>query len=182
MNPTIIALLLAYVVFPLLFVLMEKFWFSLPDRKILRAGFGSDVIWYGFQSFISQRLAPIVVYFVLGPVIFAYGMTTKEFFSGFGPVAQLPFWLQVPLVFVLADFLLYWHHTRIEDGGEKNFANYLPIWDLIFGTFLCLWIGCPARLALMILYRMASSANSPTRCFRYSAQPGNRMESLLTNP
>ena len=60
MNPTIIALLLAYVVFPLLFVLMEKFWFSLPDRKILRSGFGSDVIWYGFQSFVSQRLAPLV--------------------------------------------------------------------------------------------------------------------------
>ena len=229
MNPTIIALLLAYVVFPLLFVLMEKFWFSLPDRKILRSGFGSDVIWYGFQSFVSQRLAPLVVYFVLGPVIFVYGMTTEEFFSGFGPVAQLPFWWQVPLVFVLADFLLYWqhrlfhtrrawpfhavhhssndldwlsatrmhpvneigaqifsaapllacgfqpltlivlgpfigtyaviihanlrwtfgplryviaspvfhrwHHTRTKDGGEKNFASYLPIWDLIFGTF-----------------------------------------------
>ena len=43
MAPTIIALLLAYVVFPLLFVLMERFWFSLPDRKILRSGFGSDV-------------------------------------------------------------------------------------------------------------------------------------------
>lgn len=229
MNPTVIALLLALVVFPLIFVLMERFWFSLPGRKILRPGFGTDVIWYGFQSFVSQRLAPLVVYFILLPVVLAYGMTTEEFFSGFGPVARLPFWWQVTLVFVLADFLLYWqhrlfhtrrawpfhavhhssknldwlsatrmhpvneigaqiisaapllacgfpplalillgpfigtyaviihanlrwtlgplryliaspvfhrwHHTRIEQGGDKNFASYLPIWDIVFGTF-----------------------------------------------
>jgi sterol desaturase/sphingolipid hydroxylase (fatty acid hydroxylase superfamily) len=147
MDPNLTVLLLAYVVFPLMFVLMEKFWFSLPDRKILRSSFGSDVIWYGFQSFVSQRLAPIVVYFVLMPVVFVYGMTTEEFFSGFGPVAQLPFWWQVPVVFVLADFQLYWQHRLFHTQRAWPFhAVHHSSRDLDWlsatensGTFLNYW-------------------------------------------
>ncbi len=28
-----------------------------------------------------------------------------------------------------------WHHTRAEEGQDKNFAGGLPLWDLLFGTF-----------------------------------------------
>jgi sterol desaturase/sphingolipid hydroxylase (fatty acid hydroxylase superfamily) len=28
-----------------------------------------------------------------------------------------------------------WHHTKAEEGQDKNFAGGLPLWDLLFGTF-----------------------------------------------
>lgn len=28
----------------------------------------------------------------------------------------------------------HWHHTSDEEGLDKNFAGFLPMWDVIFGT------------------------------------------------
>lgn len=28
----------------------------------------------------------------------------------------------------------HWHHTSDEEGIDKNFAGFLPVWDLLFGT------------------------------------------------
>ena len=28
-----------------------------------------------------------------------------------------------------------WHHTRAEEGRDKNFGGIFPWWDLLFGTF-----------------------------------------------
>lgn len=28
-----------------------------------------------------------------------------------------------------------WHHTKADEGQDKNFAGGLPLWDLLFGTF-----------------------------------------------
>lgn len=28
----------------------------------------------------------------------------------------------------------HWHHTSDEEGIDKNFASFLPLWDLLFGT------------------------------------------------
>ncbi|HEY4939872.1 MAG TPA: sterol desaturase family protein [Rhizomicrobium sp.] len=28
-----------------------------------------------------------------------------------------------------------WHHTKAEEGQDKNFAGGLPLWDILFGTF-----------------------------------------------
>ena len=28
-----------------------------------------------------------------------------------------------------------WHHTRLDEGGNSNFAGTFPLWDILFGTF-----------------------------------------------
>jgi sterol desaturase/sphingolipid hydroxylase (fatty acid hydroxylase superfamily) len=28
-----------------------------------------------------------------------------------------------------------WHHTATDEGGDRNFANFLPVWDRLFGTW-----------------------------------------------
>jgi len=28
-----------------------------------------------------------------------------------------------------------WHHTKAEEGQDKNFAGGLPLWDILFGTY-----------------------------------------------
>jgi sterol desaturase/sphingolipid hydroxylase (fatty acid hydroxylase superfamily) len=45
-------------------------------------------------------------------------------------------WTYGPLRYVLASPAFHrWHHTAEEDGLDKNFAGFFPVWDLMFGTF-----------------------------------------------
>jgi sterol desaturase/sphingolipid hydroxylase (fatty acid hydroxylase superfamily) len=45
-------------------------------------------------------------------------------------------WTLGPLKYVLATPVFHrWHHTRLEEGGNTNFAGTFPIWDILFGTF-----------------------------------------------
>jgi sterol desaturase/sphingolipid hydroxylase (fatty acid hydroxylase superfamily) len=41
-----------------------------------------------------------------------------------------------PLRYVIASPTFHrWHHTGESEGLDKNFAGFLPLWDLVFGTF-----------------------------------------------
>jgi sterol desaturase/sphingolipid hydroxylase (fatty acid hydroxylase superfamily) len=41
-----------------------------------------------------------------------------------------------PLRYVIASPAFHrWHHTAERAGVDKNFSGFLPIWDLVFGTF-----------------------------------------------
>lgn len=79
----------------------------------------------------------------------------RPFFSGFGLVAQLPFWWQVPVVFVLADFLLYWQHRLFHTQRAWPFhAVHYSSRDLDWlsensGTFLNYW-KTPLRFLLNV--------------------------------
>jgi len=45
-------------------------------------------------------------------------------------------WTLGPFRYVIAGPVFHrWHHTAVEQGGEKNFASTFPVIDLIFGTF-----------------------------------------------
>jgi sterol desaturase/sphingolipid hydroxylase (fatty acid hydroxylase superfamily) len=45
-------------------------------------------------------------------------------------------WTLGPVKYVLATPVFHrWHHTRLEEGGNTNFAGTFPIWDILFGTF-----------------------------------------------
>jgi sterol desaturase/sphingolipid hydroxylase (fatty acid hydroxylase superfamily) len=45
-------------------------------------------------------------------------------------------WSLGPLRYVIAGPVFHrWHHTSVDQGGEKNFAPTFPILDIIFGTF-----------------------------------------------
>jgi sterol desaturase/sphingolipid hydroxylase (fatty acid hydroxylase superfamily) len=229
MSEFVITLIFAGLVFPLGFILLERRYASIPNVRVFRRGFGSDVIWYAVQSVVSRTLAPMVVFAILAPASLLFGQSVERFSDGFGPASQLPFLGQVAIAFVLADFFLYWqhrlfhtsfgwpfhavhhssedldwlsatrmhpvneigaqlisaspvlllgfnplallvvvpligiyavfihsnlrwnfgllryviaspvfhrwHHTTRHEGLNKNFASYLPIWDLLFGTF-----------------------------------------------
>ena len=45
-------------------------------------------------------------------------------------------WTYGPLRYVIASPAFHrWHHTSAEEGRDKNFAGFFPLWDLLFGTF-----------------------------------------------
>jgi sterol desaturase/sphingolipid hydroxylase (fatty acid hydroxylase superfamily) len=45
-------------------------------------------------------------------------------------------WTYGPFRYVIASPAFHrWHHTSAEEGQDKNFAGFFPLWDLLFGTF-----------------------------------------------
>lgn len=45
-------------------------------------------------------------------------------------------WTFGPFRYVVASPAFHrWHHTSAEEGQDKNFAGFFPLWDLQFGTF-----------------------------------------------
>jgi sterol desaturase/sphingolipid hydroxylase (fatty acid hydroxylase superfamily) len=105
-----LAALIGFVLVPLACFALERRWPSIPHQPQLRPGVASDVVWYVVEAFVARGVAPWAVYYALLPVMLLYGMTAEEFYSGFGLAGAIPFWWQVPVVFVLADFLSYWQH------------------------------------------------------------------------
>jgi sterol desaturase/sphingolipid hydroxylase (fatty acid hydroxylase superfamily) len=45
-------------------------------------------------------------------------------------------WTFGPLGLVLVSPAFHhWHHTRLAEGRDKNFAELCPLWDILFGTY-----------------------------------------------
>ena len=45
-------------------------------------------------------------------------------------------WTYGPLRYVIASPAFHrWHHSSAEEGRDRNFAGFFPVWDLMFGTF-----------------------------------------------
>ena len=45
-------------------------------------------------------------------------------------------WDYGPLRYVIASPAFHrWHHTKAEEGLNRNFSGVFPLWDLVFGTF-----------------------------------------------
>lgn len=45
-------------------------------------------------------------------------------------------WTFGPLRYVIASPAFHrWHHTMEQEGRDKNFAGFFPLWDLLFGSF-----------------------------------------------
>jgi sterol desaturase/sphingolipid hydroxylase (fatty acid hydroxylase superfamily) len=58
-------------------------------------------------------------------------------------------WSLGPLRYVIATPMYHrWHHTCEDEGLDKNFADLLPLCDLLFGTFYLPKAAAPSRFGL----------------------------------
>ncbi len=71
-------------------------------------------------------IPPAVIVFLLPLQVFISGLVHADVDWDFGKYGK----------YVLASPMFHrWHHTGVDEGGEKNFAPTFPIIDVIFGTF-----------------------------------------------
>jgi hypothetical protein len=113
-----LAAVIGFVVVPAACIALERTWPSIPRRATLRPGALADAVWYVVEAYVARNVAPWAVYAALVPMMVALGMSAPEFFQGFGPAARIPFWWQVPIVLVLADFLSYWHFHAVHRSSR----------------------------------------------------------------
>jgi sterol desaturase/sphingolipid hydroxylase (fatty acid hydroxylase superfamily) len=85
---------------------------------------------------LVPRVAQVMLLLTLGfdPAVLAGAVPALAFYTLLLH-ARVP-WRFGPLRFVLASPAFHrWHHAAQADGRGRNFAGFLPIWDLLFGTY-----------------------------------------------
>lgn len=76
--------------------------FASEKKKIFRKYFAQDIFYTIFNKLFA---------FYLGGFFIFYLMNGRPFsWQGFGPLSELPLWLQVVLVIFIRDFFSYWIH------------------------------------------------------------------------
>lgn len=106
----LLALVFGFVILPLACIGLERLYPQIKGMRALRPGFASDAGWYFMQTLVSRIVAPWIVFFTVLPVFLIWKLPLGNYWNGFGPLGQLPFYVQVIIVFVAGDFLSYWQH------------------------------------------------------------------------
>jgi sterol desaturase/sphingolipid hydroxylase (fatty acid hydroxylase superfamily) len=95
-----------------LFVPLSKLTPCNPTQPIFHKGLVTDAL-YGLILPLFTRFIRIA-FIVIGASAIFYGDSPETIRSylenGFGPLGQLPLWLQASIVFIVSDFILYWTH------------------------------------------------------------------------
>ncbi len=82
----------------------------------------------------SSFVGTLMILLGFSPILFAMMVPFNYLYSGL--VHANVNWNFGPLRYVFASPVFHhWHHTMSDQGGNKNFAATLAIYDVIFGTF-----------------------------------------------
>ena len=89
-------------------LLLERFWPWRKKQKLLRRQFGQDLLWLVINGHaFSITLAFVIDYFLLKWIPFLGEVKTYTL------IQDMPFWIQLPLFFVLFDFLQWCVHNLL---------------------------------------------------------------------
>jgi sterol desaturase/sphingolipid hydroxylase (fatty acid hydroxylase superfamily) len=97
-------LILAFIVSAVLFLFLEKIFPLYREQAILRPEWGLDVFYFAFNHLLITALLLTGNYFVAS----VFGWAASDTFQSF--VQSLPIFVQVILLIICADFVLYWSH------------------------------------------------------------------------
>ncbi len=88
---------------------------------------------------VNDALARI---FQAAPIVaLGFNVAAVAAFAAFVPLYAITLhanlnWTYGPFRYLIASPAFHrWHHTSADEGRDKNFAGFFPLWDLLFGTF-----------------------------------------------
>lgn len=112
MGKRFIGLIIGFVALTIIFWVVEFLWPSVPAQRKLRRGFFTDVIYWFFTPLVSKAVSQLAVLVALVPVMLLVGRTLdrETIKAGYGPVLELPTWLQAVVILTVGDFISYWSH------------------------------------------------------------------------
>lgn len=119
MQERFIRALVLFIVLTIVFSILERRYASIRNQPKWRRGVWLDTLYWFVTPVISQVLSIITIALVLLPVylLLERSLNWENVLAGYGPIAQLPLWLQGAIAIVIGDFIGYWthrwHHTRL---------------------------------------------------------------------
>ncbi len=109
-------LAIALIILEAVFLVLQR---SRPalSRGFQRFGPGTDVVYWFAGPLVIHPLTMAAVYLALLPALMLLGVSARDGYAGFGPVAALPAWLQALAMVVVGDFVGYWIHRWFHAGS-----------------------------------------------------------------
>lgn len=93
------------------------------NQPIVRKGMITDLTYFFVMPIIT--VFGRISFLIAGSSLIFYGESQEEiakhFVNGYGPFATLPLWLQIAMMFILSDFLLYWIHRFFHTGAAWKY-------------------------------------------------------------
>jgi sterol desaturase/sphingolipid hydroxylase (fatty acid hydroxylase superfamily) len=118
MEERLLRTLVLFIVLAVVFGILQRLWPSIPNQSRRRRGVGLDTFYWFVTPMVSQVLSMISIALILLPfyLLLERSLNWESILAGYGPIAQLPLWLQGAIAIVIGDFIGYWthrwHHTR----------------------------------------------------------------------
>ncbi|MFM7406697.1 MAG: sterol desaturase family protein [Cuspidothrix sp.] len=109
---------ISYIILTILFGIIESLYPSIIGQSKWRKGVWLDSFYWFFTLLISKLLSGICIGIVLIPLFLLLGrsLNTQILATSYGPVAQLPQWLQGLIVIIIGDFMGYWTHRWLHSS------------------------------------------------------------------
>lgn len=118
MKGRLVRALVLYLLLTVLFGILERFYPSIPNQPKWRRGVWLDSFYWFFTPMVIQILSMISIALVVLPLylLLERSLAWESVLAGYGPISQLPLWVQGAIAIVIGDFIGYWthrwHHTR----------------------------------------------------------------------
>ncbi|MDO8364008.1 MAG: sterol desaturase family protein [Actinomycetota bacterium] len=93
----------------------------------------------GFRAhpFDGVFIAPVVAFFLAAGVDnrITGGLAIVQFLVGLGAHLNVRFRLRPLWPVVMTPEFHHWHHELSHDAHHSNYSTFLPLWDILFGTY-----------------------------------------------
>ena len=82
-------------------------------------------------------IAPAIVFFIAAGVdnTVTGGLAVLQFLVGLGAHLNVRFKLRPLWPVIMTPEFHHWHHELSEEAHHSNYSTFLPIWDILFGTY-----------------------------------------------
>lgn len=94
------------------FGLLERIMPCNPHQKTSHKSIITDTLYYFVMPVVNRFVSNI--YLGFGVVVVFHGNSTSDIYHhityGYGPLSQMPIWLQAAVIFIVSDIILYWMH------------------------------------------------------------------------
>ena len=90
-----------------------------PEQRFQHRAFLTDMGYYFIAPIFGRMVTTI--YTGLGILLLFRGVPEQDMVQaityGYGPLGQLPIWLQAAIIFIISDIILYWTHRLFHTPG-----------------------------------------------------------------
>jgi sterol desaturase/sphingolipid hydroxylase (fatty acid hydroxylase superfamily) len=123
MTPTARSVIIGFVVLLIAFRCLELLRPRDNRLPVLRRGFWTDLVYWGFTPLVTRVVTGVSVAIVAFPIAHAlYGTFNRDLIMhGYGPLSRLPLWLQAIAILLLGDFTGYWMHRAFHGARLWRF-------------------------------------------------------------
>ncbi len=116
MLKSLLGTLIAMGTLALVFSLLQRFWPQIRGQRLYRPGFWTDVFYWLASPILNRGFGKAVLVAAFLPLAWVLGVPLEVLRQGYGPIADLPLWLQAMAIIVFGDFLGYWAHRFMHQG------------------------------------------------------------------